>query len=83
MSLEMGPKVQVTMRLYGVYVEALDAIADRLHLTRTTAATEMLERAIVEVGRVVGVEIIPDHDEGGYQVALFDQGRSDEDEASA
>jgi len=81
--LELGEKVQVCPRLYAVYVEALDELAERFHLSRHALAGELLHLAIAEVGRTVGVEVIPDHEHGGYQVALFAEGRSDEDEASA
>jgi len=81
--LELGVKTQVNIRLYQVYAEALDAIADRLHMPRTTAAAEMMELAITQVGRTIGVEVIPNMDTGEYEVALFNEGRSDEDEASA
>lgn len=70
--------VVVAPRLPEVYVDALDSIADRLGMTRTGLAAQLLELAIAESGQLVGVEILPDPDTGEEIVGLFDDPREKE-----
>lgn len=69
--------VQLSPRIPEAYVDALDAMAERLHMSRTGLAGELLIAAIEDGGHVVGVEVL--RNEHGEEIAaLFDDPRGKE-----
>lgn len=67
--------VQLSPRIAEIYVDALDAMAERLHMTRTGLAAELLVAAIEESSHLVGVEVLRDSQTGEELVGLFDDPR--------
>ncbi len=78
---EDGPPprlVQLSPRISETYADALDAMAERLHMTRTGLAAELLVAAIEDSGHLVGVEVFRDTQTGEEIVGLFADPRENE-----
>lgn len=65
---------QLNLRVSDLHMELADSIAERLHMTRSGLAVELLEAALEEAGKIVGVELVPT-EEGELEVGLFDDPR--------
>lgn len=70
-----APLVLLSPRIHEVYVEALDAMAERLHMSRTGLAAELIIAAIEDSGPLLGVEVMTEPADDPYSddmhVALF------------
>ena len=65
---------QLNLRMSEQHMDLAEGIAERLKMSRAGLAVELLEAALEEAGKIVGVELVPT-ETGEYEVGLFDDPR--------